>query len=424
MKFFTRDTFQEIFTTLNHNKLRTTLTGLSVSWGIFILIILLGAGNGLKNGVMANFSSRAVNRINIWSGNTSMPYKGLKSGRNLQFTEREVEAIRNDVSESRLITARTGTSQTISYGAEYGSYQVMGVMPNYHQIEKLIIASGNGRFINQLDIQKNNKVIVLDKKITDVLFKNESPLGKYVKVGKIMFRVVGVNTKQQRWGGDNGYIPFSTAQSIFNPGKKFNQITFTVEGLETKAANERFDGSLRALMGRRLNFDPQDRQALWVNNAQAEYVETMKIFGGITNFVSIIGILTLIAGIVGVSNIMLVSVKERTREIGIRKAIGATPASVLKTIILESILITAIFGYIGMVLGIGITEAVNFFMEQAANAQAASGEIQMSIFKNPTVDIGYAIFATVILIIAGVVAGYLPARKAVKVKPVEAMRQE
>nr|MBP7181020.1 FtsX-like permease family protein [Dysgonamonadaceae bacterium] len=230
--------------------------------------------------------------------------------------------------------------------------------------------------------------------------------------------------KKEQWGGSNAYIPFSTSQVIFNPDKKFNQIMFTVNGLETKAANERFDEALRNLMGRSLSFDPQDKQALWVDNSQADYIETMKIFGGITIFVSIIGIFTLIAGIVGVSNIMLVTVKERTREIGIRKAIGAPPSSILKSIILESIIITAIFGYVGLMLGIGVTELVNFLMEQAAAANASSDSMQMSVFKNPTVDIGYAVFATVVLIIAGVLAGYLPARKAVKVHPIEAMREE
>ncbi|HBG40796.1 MAG TPA: hypothetical protein DDW85_05210 [Porphyromonadaceae bacterium] len=418
------DTLQEIFETLKKNKLRTTLTGLSVSWGIFILIVLLGAGNGLKNGVMSNFSSRAVNRIGLWSGTTSMPHQGLKSGRSLQFTEKEVNTITDDVPESRLITARVTKSQTISFGKEYGSYQVRGVMPSYSQIEKLIINPGDGRFINALDIKENNKIVVLDKKISDVLFKDQSPVGKYVKVGELMFKVVGVNSKREQWGGSNAYIPFSTAQAVYNPDKKFNQITFTVDGLETKAENERFDESLRTVMGRSLNFNPQDKQALYVDNHQANYLETMKIFGGITLFVGFIGILTLIAGIVGVSNIMLVSIKERTREIGIRKAIGAPPASILKTVILESIIITAIFGYIGLMAGIGLTEIVNFFMEQAANGQAAGDGMQMSIFKNPTVNVGYAVFATFVLIVSGVLAGYLPARKAVRVNPIEAMRQE
>lgn len=418
------DQLQEILSTLKKNKMRTTLTGLSVSWGIFILIVLLGAGNGLRNGVTQNFSSRAVNRIQLWSGTTSMPYKGLKSERNLYFTQDELDMIRDEITESRLITARTNTTQTISYGNEYGSYQVRGVMPNYFDIEKLILNRDGGRFINELDINESNKVIVLDKKVADLLFKNESPLGKYVKVGQLMFKVVGVNSKQEQWGGSNTYIPFTTSQAIFNPNDRFYQITFTVDGLVTEEENDRFDESLRALMGRQLNFNPEDQQALWVYNAQSEYVETMKIFDGINFLVTIIGILTLIAGIVGVSNIMLVSVKERTREIGIRKAIGATPSSILKTIILESIIITTVFGYIGLMMGIGLTEAVHFFMEQAASAQSVGDEPQMSVFSNPTVDIGYALFATLILILSGVIAGYLPARKAVRVKPIEAMRQE
>lgn len=418
------DQFQEIIDTLKKNKMRTTLTGLSVSWGIFILIVLLGAGNGLKNGVMQNFSTRAVNRINLWPGTTSLPYNGLKSERMLRFTENEVSAIENQVEESRLITPRYSTNQTIAYGAEYGSYSIVGVMPSFSEIEKLIIPSEKGRFINELDINNLNKVIVLDKKIADVLFRNEDPLGKMVKVGKIMFKVVGVNTKQAQFGGSNAYIPFSVSQTIFNPSKKFWQITFTVDGLATEAENDRFNESLRTMMGRLMNFNPEDEQALYINNAQADYVETMKIFGGLTLFVTIIGILTLIAGIVGVSNIMLVSVKERTREIGIRKAIGATPFSILKTIILESITITTIFGYIGMMFGIGLTELINFVMVQSANGKPVTDEPQMSVFTNPTVDVGYAVFATIVLIIAGVIAGYLPARKAVRVQPIEAMRQE
>ncbi len=418
------DLLQEIWGTLKKNKLRTTLTGLSVTWGIFILIVLLGAGNGLQNGVMQNFASRAINRINLYTGTTSMPHRGLKNERSLHFTNEEIEFIKNDIEESREITARLNSNQTISYGKEFGTYQVRGVMPNYLDIEKLIISTENGRFINRLDMNERNKVIVLDKKIANLLFPNESPLGKNVKVGQLMFKVVGVNTKKEDWGGSNAYIPFTTAQTIFNPDGKFYHIVFTVDGLTTKEANEKFNETLRGAMSRRLEFNPEDQQALWIYNAQSEYVETMKIFGGITIFVAVIGILTLIAGIVGVSNIMLVSVKERTREIGIRKALGAKPSSILKTIILESILITAIFGYIGLILGIGLTELVNFFMEMSANNQAVTDEPQMSIFTNPTVQIGYALFATVVLIVSGTIAGYLPARKAVKVQPIEAMRQE
>lgn len=419
-----RDQFQEIFSTLKQNKLRTTLTGLSVSWGIFILIVLLGAGNGLRNGVMENFQERAVNRVALSSGRTSLPFKGLKSGRNLQFADKELKLIHNEVDESRLITPQSNRSQTISNGNEFGSYQVRGVMPDYLGIEKLIIRPNDGRFINQLDIKNDNKIIVIDKKIEETLFKGKSAIGNYVKVGQLMFMVVGINTKKQQWGDPTAYIPFSTYQLIYNPSKKFNNITFTVEGLNTKAENETFNENLRKEIAQSMNFSSDDTQAVYINNSQEDYIQTQKIFGGITLFVGIIGIFTLIAGIVGVSNIMLVSVKERTREIGIRKAIGASPMSILKTIVLESILITAIFGYIGMMAGIGLTEVANFVMEQSAAQQVTGDGPQMSIFKDPTVNIGIVLISTAILIIAGVVAGYMPAYKAVKVKPIEAMRKD
>lgn len=423
-RWFMIDLFQEISQTLSKNKLRTALTGLSVSWGIFILIVLLGAGNGLKNGVTENFSERAVNRVTLWAGSTSMPHQGLKSGRNLQFSNNEIKAIETEVKESSLVAPRIDRSQTIAYGGEYGSYTVRGVMPAYAEIEMLKIDAGDGRFVNSLDVKELNKVIVIDQKIANVLFKDKNPIGEYVKVGNLMFKVVGVNSKKFAWGTPTAYIPFSTAQMIFNPSRKINNISFTVDGLETKEENENFNTALRGLMGRHLNFNPEDKQALWINNAQEDYIETQKIFNAITIFVSIVGILTLIAGIVGVSNIMLVSVKERTREIGIRKAIGAPPWAILKTVIIEALIITSIFGYIGILAGIGLTEAVNFVMEQSANAAAVGDEVQMSVFKNPTVNMGYVLFATLILIGAGAIAGYMPARKAVKIKPIEAMRQE
>lgn len=412
------DLFREISQTLSRNKLRTILTGLSVSWGIFILIVLLGAGNGLKNGVESNFSDRATNSVTLWSGRTTMPYKGLKSGRQIEFTENEVNAIQKEIKESDIITPRIERSKNISYKKEYGSYRIMGVMPGYSYIEKLKI--NNGRFLNELDIKEQNKVIVLDKKISTLLFKDENPIGEYVNVEGLMFKVIGVNNKAAQWGSPIGYIPFSTAQTIYNPNKKINPIIFTINGLETLEENERLSDDIRKLMGRQLNFDPSDKNALWINNNQAMYVETQKIFGAITTFVFIIGILTLIAGIVGVSNIMLVSIKERTREFGIRKAIGAKPFSILNTIVIESLLITSFFGYIGVLMGVGLTELVNYVMEQSTNGE----EVQMTVFQNPTVNLQYVFIATLIIIVAGVISGYLPARKAVRIKPIEAMRQE
>lgn len=422
------DRLHEIFDTMKRNKLRTTLTGLSVSWGIFILILLLGAGNGLKNGVMSNFSERAVNRISLYTDVTSMPYKGLKSGRNIQFTNNDqVDLINHQVKESENVTPKVSKQFTLSNGKNFGSYSIIGVLPAYQSIYKLAINDKEHRFINYLDVKERNKVIVLDKKIAETLFPKQSAIGKYVKVGEISFKVIGVNNKKEQWGNVNAYIPYSTAQVIINPSKKYNEISFTVNGLETREANEGFNESLRGLLSRNLSFDPKDEQALYINNSQRDYIETISIFNGINLFVTVIGILTLIAGIVGVSNIMLVSVKERTREIGIRKAIGAPSSSILKSIILEAVIITAIFGYIGMMFGIGLTELINFVMEQSSNAAASTAgddEMQMSVFKNPTVGLGYVFFATTLLIIAGVIAGYMPARKAVSVKPIEAMRQE
>jgi putative ABC transport system permease protein len=416
------DILQEIWSGLRHNKLRTVLTGLSVSWGIFILIILLAAGNGLKNGVTSNFSDRATNTVQIWPGRTSKPHQGYQAGRGLSLTEKEVQKIDEDVKEMTDRTPVLDNYLTITYKSEYGSYSVRGVTPLYTSIFNLKFGENGGRFINQTDINEKRKVIVLDKKVVDVLFRDESPVGKYVQVGQLMFQVIGVNSKKDNWGNGNAYIPLSTSQAIFNPDEKYRSIAMTVNGLTTMEENDTFNLDLKKTLSQTMIFDPEDTQALWIRNSQRDYIETMNIFNGITLFVSIIGIFTLIAGIVGVSNIMLVTVKERTREIGIRKALGAPPAQILFSIILESIMITAFFGYVGMMTGIGITEAVNFVMEQSA-AQNPS-ETGMSVFKNPTVNLTYVYISTLILIISGIIAGYMPARRAVKIKPIEAMRDE
>lgn len=416
------DILQEIWSGLRHNKLRTILTGLSVSWGIFILIILLAAGNGLKNGVTSNFSDRATNTVQIWPGRTSKPHQGYQAGRNMSLTDKEVEKIDNDVNQMSDRTPISDNYLTITYKSEYSSYSVRGVTPLYTSVFNLKFDENGGRFINQTDMKEQRKVIVLDQKVVDILFKDESPIGKFVQVGQVMFQVIGVNSKKDNWGDGSTYIPLTTSQVIFNTNKKYRSIAMTVNGMTTMEENDTFNVELKRSLAQTMIFDPEDTQALWIRNSQRDYIETMNIFNGITVFVSIIGIFTLIAGIVGVSNIMLVTVKERTREIGIRKALGAPPSHILLSIILESILITAFFGYIGMMTGIGITEVVNFIMEQSA-AQNPS-ETGMSVFKNPTVNLSYVYFATSILIVAGIIAGYMPARRAVSIKPIEAMRDE
>jgi len=408
----------DIISSLKHNKLRTALTGFAVAWGIFILIVLLGAGNGLRNGVTSNFSGRMVNSVQIYSGQTSMPYKGLKAGRGTFFMEKEMDVI-DKMPETGKPTGVIMIDQTISYGAEYGSYTMRGIQPVYSQILNLTIIKG--RFINELDEQQQKKVAILDDLVEQTLFKGENSLGKFIKIGSLMFRVVGVNKLNTEFGSGgraNVYVPFSTAQAIYNPNKKFYRATFTIHGLETTKANEDFNNRLKTKLAKSLNFNPDDPNAVWIWNAQQGYIQAQKIFGAINIFVGIIGIFTLIAGIVGISNIMLVSVKERTREFGIRKAIGAPPASILWSDILEAVMITAIFGYIGLVCGVGLTEAANSILSQNADPNG------MTIFKNPTISIGYAFTATLIMIISGVIAGYIPARKAVKIKPIEAMKEE
>jgi len=254
---FSINTLEEIIASLKHNKLRTVLTGLSVSWGIFILIVLLGAGNGLKNGVTSNFSDRATNTVQMWSGTSSMPYKGLKSGRSLNFGERQINDIDKDLVEADTETGVIEKQLTITNGSEYGTYSIKGVNPSYSGIFNLKFDEKGGRFINNLDLKSSNKVIIIDKKIEEVLFKGTTALGKYVKVGSVMFKVIGINSKKERWGDGSAYIPFTTAQYIFNPNQKFYNIAMTVKGLETKESNEKFNDKLKSTMSKSLRFDPK-----------------------------------------------------------------------------------------------------------------------------------------------------------------------
>jgi len=309
---------------------------------------------------------------------------------------------------------------TFTNKSETGSYDVKGVNPSYDKIFNLKFEDNDGRFINTLDNKASEKVIVIDKKIEEVLFKGTKSLGKYIKVGDLMFRIIGINSKKARFDNGTAYIPFTTAQTIFNPNLKYNNIAMSVNGLTTKKSNEEFSDRLKNTMSKSMSFNKNDPQALYIQNSQQEYTQTMMIFNGITIFVAVIGIFTLIAGIVGVSNIMLVTVKERTREIGIRKAIGAPPAAILRSIITESIIITTVFGYIGMMGGIALTELVNYVMLQ----NAAGNPTGPTVFKNPTVELSYVLISTGILILSGVIAGYMPARRAVRIKPIEAMREE
>jgi len=417
---FDVDVWQEIFSTIKKNKLRTFLTGFSVAWGIFMLMILLGSGNGLQNGVKEQFADNSVNIMWMWTGQTSMPYKGLKEGRSIKFKNDDYTFLKEKGADLEQVSSRFYLPGNImyTYKNEYGSFETSSCHPALKEMEKVNIVAG--RFINDLDMTDFRKVIVIGDNIKKALFKEEDPMGKYIKLNNVPFKVVGVAFDKKRQNERTAYIPVSTAQRIFNGADTVHSFAVTTKMVKTAEEADSITEKVRQQMALRHNFDPKDKRAMGSFNMLAEYIRTMKIFQAIKIFVWIIGIGTLIAGIVGVSNIMLILVKERTREIGIRKALGASPASVIGLVLLESVLITTVAGYIGLLFGVSIMETINYFLEQAL----ASGGGDGMFFRNPTVDFATAIVSTLILIISGALAGYLPARRAANVKPIEALRDE
>jgi putative ABC transport system permease protein len=423
MRFLEFDTLTEILTTMRENKLRTFLTGFAVAWGIFMLIILLGSGNGLKNGVTSNFNDRASNTMMVWAGRTTLPYKGLKAYRRIKLYNEHISYLKNHFLEIDKISGQVDRSSTITYGMESGNFQVYGVQPDYQIISNMTFNTGNGRFLNERDMDNDRKVIVLSKKTAKALFKEVNPVGKWVKVDNLSFQVIGVDMKTSFDNEAKCYMPIYTAQKLYNLGTEVNNINISVRGLVSKEENDAFGQKIREALGRELIISPDDLNTIGLWNQASDYVQTMTIFSTIDLFVMFIGICTLIAGIVGVGNIMVITVKERTREFGIRKALGATPGNILSSILLESIVITSIFGYLGMMFGIGILELLNLAMNSGQKA-GADGEKSFSIFMNPSVDLNVVLIATGILILAGLIAGYIPARKAVRIKPIEAMRAE
>lgn len=409
---FDLDKWQEIFSTINKNKLRTLLTGFSVAWGIFMLVVLLGSGYGLENGVKKEFEGDAVNYISINAGVTSQPYKGMKPGRRIRFTNEDKEQLSLIQNVDRT-ASRTGLYQTntISYKNEYGTFDIFAITPEYSYVENLTMM--DGRFLNQIDMDENRKVVALGRLVYEALFKEKKAVDEYVKLKGVLFKVVGVFDDP---GQDRDllrvYIPISTAQQVFNLGNFIENISLMMDDAtieESKAAIEEVKSGLSTKM----KFDPQDTRALFIWNSIENYKQLMSLFASIRIFIWIIGTGTIIAGIVGVSNIMMIVVKERTKEIGIRKALGATPRSIVSLILQESILITAFAGYIGLVLGVGLLELVSGAIGEGAG-----------YFANPEINFQVAIAATVLLVIAGAIAGYVPARKAASVKPVIALKDE
>lgn len=416
---FDFDSLREIFSTISKNKLRTALTGFAVAWGIFMLIILLASGNGLQNGITSNFSNRAQNTITLWPGWTSMPYKGMPSNRNIKFDDKDYDLIRNKTPEAEYVSARVSQSVTMSYGEEYGAWRLDGVSQDAAFINNIKVNAGDGRFMNKLDVENRRKVIVISPEMKRLLFKSEDPLGKHVIANGIAFQVIGIYDDTDVFGNNPpAYVPFTTAQMLYSKGWGFRQIDFTVKGLKNLDENKAFVEKIRNRMAQLHGFDPADRSALYVRDMAEQVAETESIFGIIKLFIWVIGIASLMAGIVGVGNIMLITVKERTKEIGIRKAIGSSPGAILRLIIFESIMITTVAGYIGVVLGVFLTEMISKGMAMSGSSDGPS------VFKDPTVDLGTVAVATLVLVIAGVLAGLMPALKATRVRPIEAMRAE
>ncbi len=408
---FDKDNWQEIFETISKNKLRTFLTAFSVAWGIFILVILSGAGNGLKNGAQSQFGNDAANSIWIDGGHTSLVWNGLKSNREIKLTNDDYQYIRNSFIEIDYGSAvfRGWGSRPLSYKKEHAGFTVRPVMPEHKNMERAQLIKG--RFINDNDIKNYLKVCAIGKPVEEALFKKEECLGKYIDVENAKYKVVGVFDDKGNNDNNRIYIPLTTAQRSWNGGKNFISTMWVSTGTASLERSEEITNEIRNIMAKKYNFNPRDRDALQIFNNNAEFSRIMNMLDGIKIFVSIIGIFTLFAGIVGVSNIMMIIVKERTREIGIRKALGATPFSIVSQIMMESIFITGVAGYTGLVVGVGLIEGIK-----------AIG-IDSDFFKNPDIDFKMAIFSVILLVVAGAFAGFVPSLRASRIEPVVALRE-
>ncbi|KUG08075.1 ABC transporter permease [Solirubrum puertoriconensis] len=413
---FDLDKWQEIWSTMRRNKLRTALTAFGVFWGIFMLVLLLGAGKGMENGIWREFGAGAQNSLFIFGGKTSLPWQGLKPGREIKFTNADLEALRQRVEGVEMVATRNRLSgeYTIVRGTRNGSFQVFGANGEFFRINGEEVKTG--RLLSPLDLAERRKVMVIGERVRKVLFKpDENPIGQYVQVKGVFFQIVGTFTTNQNQGRneERAYVPFSTFQTTFNQYNQVQLLAITTRpGVPVKQVEEQ----VRQLMASRHQFDPADKQAIELENNEEEVARFQGLFNGIRLFVSIIGVLTLIAGVVGVSNIMLIIVQERTKEIGVRKAIGATPFSIVSMVVQESVVITGLAGYLGLLAGVGLLDGLRYAIEKSG--------AELPYFTRPEVDVGVAVGATVLLVLAGALAGFVPAMRAANIKPIEALRTE
>ncbi len=418
-----RDVFVEIYSTMKRNKLRTALTGFAVAWGIFMLIFLLGAGNGLINAMTLQSDQFLDNSMAVGGGRTSKPYDGLQEGRSIELTDKDMAVTGNNFPANVNETGGTYDVDglTLSHGANYVSSTLTGVYPNEIKINKKEMLYG--RFINDIDIRQKRKVIVLGEDDARELLPagTERLVGRYVDVDSVAFRVVGVYKADRSGMNTSAYTAFTTLRAIYNKGDKVGTILFSFKGLDTQEANDAFEEQYRARLNSNHRAAPDDERSVWIWNRFTQNLQMNTGIGIIRTALWVVGLFTLLSGIVGVSNIMLITVKERTREFGIRKAIGAKPSSILRLIIIESVVITTFFGYIGMVLGV----AANEYMDATiGRMKVNSGLFEATMFYNPTVGIDVCVAATVVMVVAGTLAGLVPARKAARVRPIEALRAE
>ena len=410
----------EIWATTRRNKLRTALTGFAVAWGIFMLIFLLGAGNGLINANIQNMDAFLANSMMVGGGSTSKEYKGLKEGRPITLNDKDIAETKDEFTqniESVGAEVKAG-QQTFAVGDNYVSAQLVGVYPNEITINKKEMLYG--RFINQPDLDQQRKVVVLSESQAKELLpgKIATLVGQNIKMDNFAFMVAGIYKDDRSEMNNRAFAPFTTVRTIYNKGDKTDNIIFSFKGLNTQAENEAFEKMYRSRINNNHYAAPDDENAVWIWNRFTMNLQMSQGVSIIRTALWIIGIFTLLSGIVGVSNIMLITVKERTREFGIRKAIGATPWSILRLIIIESIIITTIFGYIGMLCGIG----ANLYMDATMGHEVVdAGIFKQSMFLNPTVGFDVCIEATLLIVIAGTIAGLIPARKAAKIRPIEAL---
>ena len=418
-----RELIKEIWSTSKRNKLRTSLTGFAVAWGIFMLIFLLGAGNGLINAQLQQSTRFLANSMRVFPGETSKAYKGLKEGRSITLNDRDI-LISNETYGQYVDDVGGRLEQynvNINYGDNYvASQSLVGVAPTHPKIDKTELIAG--RFINEIDMKDQRKNVVLSRSQAKELSKDyRSLVGKNVKISNLNFQVVGIYKDDESRNNTEAFIAYSTIKTIYAKGDDAGSLEFTIKNLKTKEDNEQFEKNYRASINNNHQAAPDDERTIWLWNRYMDNIQMNQGIAIMQTALWIVGLFTLLSGIVGVSNIMLITVKERTREFGVRKAIGAKPWSILKLIITESIIITSFFGYIGMVCGVAANEIMDATI---GHTTVDTGLFKAAMFVNPTVGIGTCIGATIAIVIAGTIAGLIPAIKAARIRPIEALRAE